>query len=337
MKKTIATILIVLMTVTLMASCGKTNPQSQGQAPGRVNVVFADAGWDSVKFHNAVLMLIAETAYGYETEEISGSTPITWSAFLSGEIDVNSEVWTDNLASYDNDIASGKIVELGINYADNAQGLYVPRYVIEGDPDRGIEPMAPDLKTVEDLKNYPEVFTDPDDPEKGRVFGAISGWEVGKVMRAKYEFYGLDAMYNYIDPGSDAALAAVIAAAYEKGEAVVGYYWEPTWVTGKYDLVLLEDAPYDPETYMDGKTACPSIPLTVCVNVDFYAANPEFCQFLSKYETSSALTAKALLYIQENKADFETTAKWFLKENSDLLDQWLPSEKAELVRQALNS
>ena len=137
--------------------------------------VFGDAGWDSMKFHNAVAMLIAKEAYGMETEEISGSTAITYNALKRGDIHVYTETWTDSIAPYQQDVQDGKIIELGINYDDNIQGLYVPRYVIEGDESRGIAPMAPDLKTVADLKNYANLFQDPEDPGKGRIYGAISG------------------------------------------------------------------------------------------------------------------------------------------------------------------
>jgi glycine betaine/proline transport system permease protein/glycine betaine/proline transport system substrate-binding protein len=44
-----------------------------------------------------------------------------------------------------------------------------------------------------------------------------------------------------------------------------------------------------------------------------------------------------LLYIQESGADFETTAKWFLTQHDELLDQWLPADKAEMVREALDN
>ncbi|WP_407058498.1 glycine betaine ABC transporter substrate-binding protein [Paracerasibacillus soli] len=50
--------------------------------------------------------------------------------------------------------------KVSTNFADNDQGLYVPAYVIEGDEERGIEPLAPDLETVEDLKKYPHIFKD---------------------------------------------------------------------------------------------------------------------------------------------------------------------------------
>lgn len=319
--------MVVVLALALISSCGKKEP---------VKAIFADAGWGSIQFHNAVMMFIAETAYDLETEQISGSTPITWAAFLTGEINVYSEVWTDNLVTYDEDIASGAIEELSLNFADNAQGLYVPRYVIEGDAERDIAPMAPDLVTVEDLKNYPDVFADPNDSSMGRILGSISGWAVDEIIRAKYEFYGLNEMYNYVDPGSDSALAASFKAAYIKGEAIVGYYWEPTWLTGQYDLYLLQDAPYDEDLYPLGQTECPAVDVTVCINAEFKEAAPEYCEFLSKYETSSALTAEALGYVQTNSAEMDDAAKWFLMQHDELIDQWLPTDKAEMVRDALN-
>ncbi len=299
-------------------------------------MVFADAGWDSIRFHNAVMMFIAENAYGLETEEISGSTPITWASLLSGGIDVESECWTDNLATYNDDIASARSPSWASITTTTCRAFTCPA-TLRRRPDRGIEPMAPNLKTVEDLKNYPDVFADPDDKSMGRILGAISGWAIDEIMRKKVEYYGLDETFNYIDQGSDAALAASIAGAYEKGEPIVAYYWEPTWITGKYDLVLLDDAPYvDDEHFQAGETACPAVRLTVVANTEFYESAPTFCdEFLANYQTSSALTAEALMYLQDTKSDMKDVAIWFLTQHDELLDQWLPSDKAEMVRAAL--
>ena len=63
------------------------------------------------------------------------------------------------------------------------------------------------------------------------------------LLCEKYEFYGLNENYNYFDPGSQSASIATITSAYNKGEPIVSYHWDPTWLTGKLDLVLLEDAP----------------------------------------------------------------------------------------------
>lgn len=92
-----------------------------------------------------------------------------------------------------------------VNFNDNNQGLYVPTYVIEGDAERGIEPIAPDLRTVEDLKKYPDVFQDPEDPGRGRIINAPSGWVVAEAIDDKFTAYGLDETMNNFMPGSDSA------------------------------------------------------------------------------------------------------------------------------------
>ena len=43
-----------------------------------------------------------------------------------------------------------------------------------------------------------------------------------------------------IDPGSGAALAGSIARAYERQQPWFGYYWSPTPVLGKYDMVKVD-------------------------------------------------------------------------------------------------
>ena len=323
-----AALAMVVIVLVGMSGCSRKKEE----------ISFADVGWDSVKFHNAVAGLIAESVYGYSWKEVPGSSAIMHEAMIKGEIDINMEEWTDNLATYAEDLEAGRFTELGTNFGDNIQGLYVPRYVIEGDPDRGIEPMAPDLKMVQDLKNYTGLFKDDEHPGMGRIYGAIPGWEVNEIMRKKVEFNGLDKMYNYFQPGSDAALSAAIASAYEKGDPIVAYYWEPTWLTGKYDLVLLEDYPYtDVDNYKAGKTACPSVRVTVGASNSFYEENPEFCAFLKKYQTSSELTSEALAHMQDTGDSHEATAKWFLTEHDELLNQWLTVDEARKVRAALGT
>lgn len=298
-------------------------------------VRFSDANWDSVKFHNAVAGRIAEGAFGLQWEEVSGSTTILHEAIQNGDVDVNMEAWTDNISTYASALAEGAFVECGINFDDNTQGFYVPRYVIEGDPERGIEPLAPDLKTVQDLANYASVFADEEQTDMGRIYGAIPGWGIDDVMQKKVAYYGLDAQYRYVSPGSEAALAAAFTAAYSKGEAIVGYYWEPTWLMGLYDFVLLEDAPYEAEGYLLGATACPSVKVTVVASNAFAEAQPEYVAFLEKYHTSSALTNEALAHIQETGASYTETAEWFLRKHTELLDAWLTVEQAAAMRSNL--
>lgn len=288
--------------------------------PEKTNVVFADVGWDSVKLNNAIAGIIAERVFGYAWTEVPGSTPIMHEAIIRGEIDVNMEEWSDNIPSYSEDLAKGKFKELGINFNDNYQGFYIPRYIAE---------KHPDLKTVRDLGRYAHLFKDPEDPRKGIIYGGIPGWSITEIMRKKVRAYGLDASYNYFVPGSNAALDAAIISALDKKQPIVAYYWEPTWLLGKYDLVLLGDSPYDAATFTEGIGACPAVKVTVAASNDFVDSNPEYAAFLSKYQMKSALISEALAYMQEHGADHKSTALWVLEQHPELLRQWLNEEQLQ--------
>lgn len=79
-----------------------------------------------------------------------------------------------------------------------------------------------------------------------------------EVLYNKYTAYGLDEMYTYTRLGSEATLFASLASAYNLGEPWVGYCYEPTWVSGKLDLVLLEDAPTTRRFSQRGRPSFPS-------------------------------------------------------------------------------
>jgi len=302
-------------------------------------IVFADPGWDSVRFHNGVAQTIIEEGYGYPTDVISGSTPATFLGLKEGDIDVYMEIWTTNLGdTYYDPIKEGIIIETSINFNDNAQGLYVPAYMIKGDNKRGIEPMAPGLKTVKDLKDYWKIFKDEEDPSKGRIYGAPPGWKVDQILRAKVKSSDLNECYNYFSPGSDSALSAAIVGAYEKGEPIVAYYWEPTWVMGMLDMTLLEDEPYSEEKWTEeGGYACEfaAQDIAIAINKDFPERAPEVVEFLKNYHTTSAMASAALSYMMKNECDTREAAVWFLKNREDVWTKWVSKEIAAKVKEAI--
>lgn len=331
MKKTWLTGILAASLALSLAACGgdEAAPSGEGSVPQeKTHLTFAYVGWDSAALNNALAGLVAEEVFGYTWEELPGSTPIMHEALMNAEVDINMEEWTDNMPTYDEDLAAGKFTELGVNFNDNYQGLYIPQYVAD---------QYPELKTVRDLASYSELFPDPEDSSKGIIYGGIPGWEVTEIIEKKVEAYGLDEYYNYVVPGSDAALSTTMISAWDKQEPIVAYYWEPTWLLGKYDFVLLEDEPYDPDTYQDGIGACPAVTVTVAVSNDFAASNPEYCAFLSNFSMPSAIISEALAYMQDNGVtDYSEVARWLLTEaHPELIDEWLTAEQAEALRAAL--
>jgi glycine betaine/proline transport system substrate-binding protein len=305
---------------------GKTGPQP--------TLVFADAGWDSIRLHNGIAATIIEKGYGYRTDVLTGSSPIVIKGLRQGDIDICMEAWTDNIIElYQEGIEQGEIVELAVNFDDNAQGLYVPTYVIKGDPERGIQPLAPGLKSIKDLPRYWQVFQDPDQPSQGRIYGSPPGWAADQILRTKMSTYNLDQYYDYFNPGSDTALNTSLVSAYEKGEPWVGYYWDPTWITGKYDLTLLADEPYTINQWEAGYAcAFPGVKVTVAVNHQLSEKAPEVVAFLKNYKTSTKMTSELLAFMQDHDGNVEQTVEWFFANYEALWTSWVPAEVAAAVK-----
>jgi len=300
-------------------------------------IIFVDSGWDSIRFHNSVAQTIIEKGYGYPTEDIPASSASIVLGLKQGDIDIDMEWWISGAGEmYWEALKEGLIIEASVNINDNAQGLYVPTYMIKGDSERGIEATAPDLKTIFDLKNYWELFKDDEDPSKGRIYGAPPVWVTDEILRIKLKTYDMYEFYNYFSPGSDSALSAVIAGAYEKGEPIVAYYWEPTWLMGMLDMTLLEDEPYSDEKWNNGR-ACEFKPTdcVIAINKDLPKKAPEVVDFLKNYHTNSAMVNAALSYMMENECDSRDAAIWFLKTREDVWTKWVPEEIAEKVKEAI--
>ena len=80
-------------------------------------------------------------------------------------------------------------MRLGTTFPDASEGWYVPRDLVDG-PDA----KAPDLKSVTDLKRHKALFSDPDEPAKGRFYNCVAGWVCEGVNSKKLIAYGLDAI-----------------------------------------------------------------------------------------------------------------------------------------------
>ena len=320
---------LLLILPLSVAGCATTEKQP---------IVFGDLSWDSAQVHDRIAGLILEHGYGYEWECIPGDTAAIWLGMRHGDVDVNMESWTENILDiYTPAIESGDVVDLGTNYPDSGQGWLVPTYMIEGDPERGIEAVAPDLKTIDDLPKYWELFKDPEVPSKGRFHNSIPGWKCTEINSLKLQAYGLDEYYNDFITGSDAALSGSMFAAYEKGEPWLGYYWEPTWVLGMMDMTYVEEpsfdqAEWDAETY---GCAFPPTQVNVIVNSALLDRAPDVVEFLKSYETTAAQNNKVLAYMRENEADTMGGALYFLEEFESVWTKWVSSDVASKVKAAL--
>ncbi|MEX2425231.1 MAG: glycine betaine ABC transporter substrate-binding protein, partial [Thermomicrobiaceae bacterium] len=321
-----------------------------GEWHGDRPIVFGDYNWDSALLLTRIAQFVVEEGYGYETDSVPGETIPLFQAQIDDEIDISMEIGEQQIAPYGPALEDGEVVQLGQSMDNVVQGWYVPTYVIEGDEERGIEPMAPDLAHIDDLPEYWEVFEDPEDSEKGRIYDGVPGWEGERVQEVKFYYYGLDEHYNRFLPGSGAALDTSLVTAYERGEPWLGYMWEPTWISGQLDITLLEEPnEYSDECWdeiqdaaLEGRAtemACewPVLSTDIVASPDFVDEAPDIAQFLDQFNTDATHISASLAYMAENEVTHNEAALWFLDEYDELWPQWVPEDVAERVQDALDN
>jgi glycine betaine/proline transport system substrate-binding protein len=318
-------------------------------------VRFGDQQWQSLWINNAIAMFVIEHGYGYPVEVIEMTTPVFQQSIVEGDIQVNMESWFMNYPDWWTEVVDdGSVVDAGEIFESSAQGWYVPRYVIEGDAERGIEPIAPDLKSVFDLPEYASLFPDPEDPDKGVLVSCITGWQCAEVNRIKFYAYGLPDTYNILEPGSQGALDAAIAGAYKKGDPVLAYYWEPTWLLGTYDMVRLEEPEYTDECWaamesirvegeeLDVTVVTPemgcayeNLGIPAAINGEFAERAPEVAEFVTNMFLGTDRLNEIAAYMTNNEVSADEAVIWFFKEYPDQWHEWVPEDVAAKVEAAL--
>lgn len=313
MKKSI----LILQVLLIMVSFSLT---AEGQQEGDTTIVFGDVSWDSVQVHNRIVGFIIENGLtGYKADYIPGDTMPIINGIIQGDVDVDMESWHSNVPEiYKKGIDSGDMIDLGKNLPDAPQGWWIPRYLVEGS-----DALAPGLKTVADLPKYAHLFKDPEDPSKGIVYGGVAGWGQLTTSEDFFEEYGLDETFNLGVAGSGTALAGTMVGAYKKKEAWVGYYWAPTAVLGKLDMIRLAGSEY------------PAADVNILVSKSMLEKAPDVVEILKKYSTTVADNNEFLAKMEDEGWDTSQTAEWFLKNKEDVWTKWVSSEVADKVKAAL--
>ena len=144
-----------------------------------------------------------------------------------------------------------------------------------------------------------------------------------EISEAIFNEYGLGDTYNLGIAGSGTALAGVMVGSYKKKEGVCAYYWAPTAVLGKLDMIRLKGSEYE------------AADVNILVNKSMLEKAPDVVEFLKKYSTTVADNNEFLAKMDENEWDTQQTAEWFLKNKEDVWTKWVSDDVASRVRAAL--
>ena len=266
---------------------------------------------------------------GYEVELVFADYTAQWAGLAAGDLDVAMEIWPSfSVAPHEEWIDEKQAVEvIGDLGVVGKSGWYVPTYVIEGDAERGIEPMAPDLRTWEDVNRYADLFARPESGDKGFCIDAVQSWEIHNEERLANLGVNLINVYA----GTEGALVAEIESAYAKGEPLfICDMWQPHWVMAVYDLTEITLPPYTDACYgvgtdEPGTFACdwPSDVTYNVARVGFRDENPRAFEILQAMHLATEAQQEMLVLVDIEGHSVEGAVAMWMEANENTWMSWL--------------
>lgn len=335
---------------TLLAACGKTEEPAPAPAPSATpvaaacgKVTVANMNWQSAEVLAQIDAFILGKGYGCEVELVPGDTmPTLTSMMEKGEPDVAPEAWINAVRDpLDAAVKEGRLHYAAESLKDGGiEGWWIPKYVADANPG---------IKTIDDALKHPELFPAPEAKGKGAVHNCPSGWNcqitTGNAFKA-WDAKGKG--FVLVDTGSAAGLDGSIAKAYERKEGWLGYYWAPTSILGKYEMVKLDaGVPHDDAAWKacNSKTECDKpqkndwarAEVFTVVTDRFQKAGGPAVDYLAKRSWGNDTVNGLLAWMSDNQATGEDGARHFLKTQPEVWEAWVSKDVADKVRAALDA
>lgn len=304
-------------------------------------VTIASMNWASAELLAEVDKFILQNGYDCDSSVVLGDTvPTLTSMAEKGQPDVAPESWTSLQPPItQKNVDEGKLLIAGKSFTEGGvQGIYVPKFIVDEHPE---------IKTIADAVKHPELFPHPEEPSKGAWSAGPQGWGGTIIASQYYKAYKVEgAGFNLVDTGSAAGHDGSIIRAYERKKGWIGYYWDPTSLLGKYEMVRLSaGVPYDAaewnrcnkvENCADPKpNEWPVDAVNTIVTKSFADRSGPAFEYLKTRSWPNALVGRMLAWMADNQATGADGAKEFLKKNPDVWTKWVAPQAVEKIKSAL--
>lgn len=330
--------LIFAALVSAALAAGSSAPAAATECGTDDKITIAEMTWLSASTLAYISQKILADGYGCNAELVPGDTVPTATAMLTkNQPDIAPELWVSTAESiWEKMMAKGNVYKANDIFAGGGEeGWWIPDYVAAEHPQ---------VKSVEDLKDNWEIFEDISSPGQGRLYGCPPGWACEIISGNLFNALGMGETFELFSPGSGANLKASIARQVTRKKAIVAYYWGPTDVIGKYNLVRLDMPPYDAAKFKcltDSKCENPQVSgwavgeVAVAVVTDLRDKAPNVADFLSKMQVPNAEISAVLAWGDDNKASPDEVAAHFLMNYEGIWTQWVPEDVAAKVKASL--
>lgn len=314
-------------------------PGLASAACGKVTV--ASMNWQSAEVLAEIDRVILSQGYGCEVEVVPGDTmPTLTSMMEKGRPDVAPEAWINAVRQpLDAAVKDGRLHYAAQSLKDGGvEGWWIPKYVADANPG---------IKTIDDALKRPDLFPAPEDKAKGAVHNCPSGWNCQLTTVNAFKAWDAEKKgFVLVDTGSAAGLDGSIAKAYERKQGWLGYYWAPTSILGKYQMVKLDaGVPHDKAAFeaCNAKAECANPVKTdwaraevfTVVTDRFKKAGGPAVEYLNKRSWGNATVNQLLAWMSDNQASGEDGARHFLKTQPEVWSAWVTPDVATKVKAAL--
>jgi glycine betaine/proline transport system substrate-binding protein len=334
---------LTLLAGAVLATSGlHSSPAKAADCGEAGRITIAEMSWLSAAIEARVLHRILTEGYGCDAELQPGDTvPTATSMLQKSEPTIAPELWVSTAADIWAKIQDkGNVYKATDIFTEGGkEGWWIPDYVAEENPG---------LKSVHDLPEYADLFTEAATGGKARLYGCPPGWGCEVITNNLYNALELaDQGFESapFSPGSGANLKASIARKVTREQPIVAYYWGPTAVIGRYDLVRL-DIPegYQADTFRcltDKNCENPAVSdwppgeVAVAVVKDLRDEAPDVAEMLSKMQYPNDVINRLLAWADEGSQEPEAAAERFLKQHEDVWTSWVPADVAERVKASL--
>ncbi|WP_261885727.1 ABC transporter substrate-binding protein [Vibrio pomeroyi] len=304
-------------------------------------ITIADMNWNSASLIAHVDQFILNNGYGCEADLIPGdSVPTGTSMIEKGQPNVAPELWTNGIKeALDKGVADKRLRYAGKSLVNGGEeGFWVPNYLVE---------QYPEMTTIEGVIKHAKLFEHPEDDEKFAFYSCPAGWTCQITSEHLFNAMGLDKHgFEMVDPGSGAALAGTIAKAYEREKPWFGYYWSPTPVLGKYDMVKVDfgsgtdieefrNCTTQPDCESPKVTMYPPAPVHTITTEAFANNEPLAYQYFEKRGFTNKQMSELLAWMEDNQADAEEAMYYFLESSPQVWKPWVSASVATNVEEAL--
>jgi glycine betaine/proline transport system substrate-binding protein len=262
-------------------------------------VRFSDVGWTDITATTATASVVLE-ALGYEADVQVLSVPVTYRSLKNKDIDVFLGNWMPTMeADISPYLEDGSVEVVGTNLEGAKYTLAVPQYTYEAG-----------IQNFSDISGFQEQLG-------GKIYGIEPGNDGNRLILDMIEndTFGLGG-FELVESSEQGMLSAVARAARSE-EHIVFLGWEPHPMNSNFDIAYLEggDDVFGPN--LGGANVLTN------VRQGYLEECPNVGQFLQNLAFTLEMENKIMSAILDDGVEPNTAARNWLKENPDVLGDWL--------------